>query len=363
MPSTNPAVVHAMSVVSGACLADCGRAVRSGTALLEAIIVGVEAAVGLGIASRAPMRFFRPATAGQMGAALALCKLNQLDRHRSLRVLGLAYSQVGGTMQAHTEGSPALAYQVGFAARNAIVALDMAQAGSHGPVDSIEGPFGYMPLIEGQWDLTVSKQRLGSVWAITELSHKPYPTGRAAHGALYMLDQMLSGQAIDVGRIERIEVAVPPLIKRLVDRPYRPQLSLSQARLCLPYLMATRLLRGPVDLNAYAGEWLRSENWLALADRVHIEDDGNPDPNALEPQALTLVMSDGQTLSRQSAATLGSPADPLDEPRQFAKFESCLDFGGIVQGPGRAAQWASLLALDEVPDVAELMATFSADVR
>ena len=68
-----PAVVHAMSVVTAALGAVIDR--RGGCdpdEALAALAVGVDVASGLGLAARSGLTFFRPATAGIVGAALAL---------------------------------------------------------------------------------------------------------------------------------------------------------------------------------------------------------------------------------------------------------------------------------------------------
>ena len=66
------AVVHAMSAVLPALLGWAERAKEnnggiSGERLLRAVIAGIDVAVTLGLCSRAPMRFFRPSTAGAFG--------------------------------------------------------------------------------------------------------------------------------------------------------------------------------------------------------------------------------------------------------------------------------------------------------
>ena len=104
-----PAVVHAMSVVTAALGAVIDR--RGGwdsDEALTALTVGVDIACGLGIAADSPLAFFRPATAGLIGAALAVARI---DGTPMADTLGLAYSQCAGTMQAHVEGSIALPFQ------------------------------------------------------------------------------------------------------------------------------------------------------------------------------------------------------------------------------------------------------------
>ena len=145
-----PALVahaEAASEVSSEASAANGRP-PSGRALIEALVLAVDVAATLGSAQIAPMRFIRPAMCGALGATLGLAKLAGCTRAQMADALGIAYSQLAGTMQAHTEGSPMLALQVGMAARAAVTSLDLARAGFSGPHDVIEGPFGYFDLFD-----------------------------------------------------------------------------------------------------------------------------------------------------------------------------------------------------------------------
>ncbi len=78
------AVVHPMPVLLGAVLAQLDRmgGQASGKHLLGAIATGVDVAAGIGVASKAPLRFFRPATAGGFGATLAVGRLMGFDAGR-----------------------------------------------------------------------------------------------------------------------------------------------------------------------------------------------------------------------------------------------------------------------------------------
>ena len=183
-PVHEPAVVHAMSVVTAALGAAIDRQGGCGAdEALVALAVGVEVASLLGVAATSPLTFFRPATAGLIGGALAIARLEGLARAQFDDVLGLAYSQCAGTMQAHVEGSIALPLQVASAARAAVATVDMVKAGLTGPHDVIEGPFGYFKLFE-HGDNAPHITGLGRTWRISEISTKPYPSGRASHAVL-----------------------------------------------------------------------------------------------------------------------------------------------------------------------------------
>src|SRR5260370_11388205 len=128
-----------------------GRAERdggvAGERLLRAVVAGIDGAVTLGVCSRAPMRFFRPANCSGFGAIAGLGLLAGLDEAQLRDALGIYYGQCGGTMQAHEEASPQLAMQMGFAARSAITAAELAERGMPGPRAPLSGHFRHFALL------------------------------------------------------------------------------------------------------------------------------------------------------------------------------------------------------------------------
>jgi 2-methylcitrate dehydratase PrpD len=292
-----PAVVHAMSVVTAAVHAVCYERQVDREAALAAVVTGVEIACGLGVAAETPLKFFRPATAGVIGAALACARLYGLPPERFGDVLGLAHAQCAGTMQAHVEGSIALPLQVAAAARAAVTAVDLVAAGLPGPQDALMGPFGYFPLFDGG-DPTAMVASLGKTWRIAEISIKPWPSGRASHATLAALD--------GAGDVGVIVAHVPQLIARLVGRPWTETMTPAYARLCLPFLVALMLRDGRIDPRAFAPASFADPALRALGARLTIKVDDNPDPNALAPQRFEL---DGRVVDVPS--TFGSPANPL----------------------------------------------------
>jgi 2-methylcitrate dehydratase PrpD len=306
-----PAVVHAMSVVTAALGAAIDR--RGGCdpeTALTALAVGVDIACGLGIAADCALSFFRPATAGLMGATAAVARIEGAPMSHAL---GLAYSSCAGTMQAHVEGSIALPFQIANAARAAIVAVDLANAGFTAPYDVFEGPFGYFKLID-QGDLSRYTRDLGQVWRIGEISTKPYPSGRASHGVLGTLADL----EIDPTGIERIEAFVPPLVQRLVGRTMPRSMSPAYARLCLPLLAALMITDGVIDPRRFTETTFFDPAIADLARRVFVTVDGNADPNALSPQRLRVDTSWGH-FEVAIPDTLGSPAAPLSPAQAEAK--------------------------------------------
>ncbi|MGN0859533.1 MAG: MmgE/PrpD family protein, partial [Stenotrophomonas sp.] len=163
-----PAVVHPMAVIASALIAAAedkanrGLGVVDGRTLISALNVAVDVATLLGISGRAPMRFFRPAMCGALGATAGIAHLYAADPATVRNALGLTYSHLSGTMQAHVEGSPTLALQIALNSRAALSCWELARNGFPAPQDMLEGPFGYLPLIEGQFDTGPSLAKLAA---------------------------------------------------------------------------------------------------------------------------------------------------------------------------------------------------------
>jgi 2-methylcitrate dehydratase PrpD len=317
------AVVHAMTAVLAAAVAGAER--RGGVGgrdLLLAAALGVDVAAGLGIAAETGLRFFRPATAGAFGATAALGKLMGFDASRFVNAFSIAYGQVSGTMQAHTEGSMLLALQLAFNARNAVAAADLAALGFDGPRNILEGPFGYFRLIETKGNPEAAAATLGRVWRVAELAHKPFPSGRATHGIMEACLELKRRDGLEPADMERITVRVPPLVHHLVGRPWRPEMEINYARLCARYVTARLLLAGSIGPADFAPAAYREPATVALAERIAIEVVDAGDPNALVPVEALIQMRDGTAHKGRIEQMLGSPAKPLSREAHLGKLRA-----------------------------------------
>ena len=350
-----PAVLHPMATLLSAALAWADREGGvSGAELLMAVAVGVDVSAGLGVASKVGLRFFRPASSGGFGAAAALARLAGLPPSDLPGLFGLQLAQASGTMQAHVEGNIALPMQVGFNARAAVQALDLARAGIAGPQDAIEGPFGYMKLFEGEWDLGPVLDSLGHTWRVAEMSHKPYPSGRATHGGIEGVTLLRSQHGFDAADVRYVAVYGPPLIGRLCGRRPTADMTASYARLCMGFAIANVLRHGRLDLSHYRGDALHDPETLALAALVETRSDGSTDPNALLPTRVEVTLKDGRTLSWSSPTLLASPARKLTHEQHLEKFRRCWSFAADPLGDAKCQ--ALIEAIDRLEGIADVRA-------
>jgi 2-methylcitrate dehydratase PrpD len=327
----------------------------SGRDFLMAITLGVDIGAGLGLGSRSPLRFFRPATAGAFAATAAIGRLMGFDAGTLAHAFAITHAQLCGTMQAHAEGSPLLAMQIGFNARNALVACDLSAAGITGPQNVLEGPYGYYPLFEGAYDLGPILEDLGKVWRIAEVAHKPYPCGRATHGVIDGVLQLKRRHNIAAGDVARVDCLVPPLTHRLVGRPAHGEMAVSYARLCAPYAIACALLNGCVDVADFRPAALTDPRRLALATKVALRGDASPDQNALAPVRVAVTLAGGATHELQIEQVYGSPARPMSREAHLAKFRRNWSAGALPLGEAAGdALVARIDALEAISDVTEL---------
>jgi aconitate decarboxylase len=350
------AVLHAMATLVPVLLTQAQlRGPVSGRALLTALAAGVDVSCTIGMASKLGLRFFRPAASGGFGAVAGLANLRGFDGATTLAALGHQLGQVSGTMQAHTEGSVVLPLQIGVNARAALQSCDLAQAGFPSLQTPLTGRFGYLPLFESEWDLESAMQGLGQRWRVTELSHKPYPSGRATHGGIEGLISLRQQAGFAVTDVDEIIVRGPSLLNHLVNRPGVENPTPNYARLCMPFVLAKVLQHGALDPMHFRGEALADPETYALSLKVRMEKDDNPNPNALVPQEVTVRLNDGTIMRHAIDAMLASPARPLSREAQLSKFHRCWALSAEPLGPPEAVI-ALIDTLEDCADVRQLIA-------
>jgi 2-methylcitrate dehydratase PrpD len=356
------AVAHVMTVVLPVALAGAERMGKieespvDGRRLIEAVVLGVDVAASLGLAATSGLRFFRPATVGAFGAAAALGKLMGFDARRLQHAFAIAYGQLSGNMQAHTEGSLLLAMQMGFSARNAVVACDLARAGFEGPANILEGPFGYFKLIEPGGDPGRVTGSLGTVWRITEVAHKPFPSGRATHGILDACLELRRRHGFAASEIAAVKAYVPPLVQHLVGRPPSSRMQINYARLCASYVAALAFLRGTVAFHDFNDAAYADAVTQDLARRITLEVCDAGDPNALVPVEVEVMLATGARHTARIDAVYGNPAKPMTRDAHIAKFLGNAESAARPLQPQQAQALVGLIDnLEGVADVTEIV--------
>ncbi|ASC78529.1 MmgE/PrpD family protein [Serratia marcescens] len=293
---------HPSTVVLSALLALNGES-DDVTELLTAYVIGVEAAGRLGLAAGTQhyvLGFHSTATLGAVAACAAVARYLQLDQRQTQIALGLAATQAAGLRSQF--GSAAKPLHAGLAARNAVNAALLAQAGfigqPEGVLDSLLTSHG-----GGRQKPECLTAGWGTPWRILQpgLEFKRYPTCGGTHSAAeaaLALRARLLAQGDVLAEIAQVEVSFPPGAD---TAPFIRQPATGvEARFSLEYVIADALYHGEVPLTHY-GEQPVDAAIAALAAKVVRHVDPAAPPDALDPEMrfhrLTLTLQDGRQIS------------------------------------------------------------------
>jgi len=293
---------HPSTVVLSALLALNGES-DNVTELLTAYVIGVEAAGRLGLAAGTQhyvLGFHSTATLGAVAACAAVARYLQLDQRQTQIALGLAATQAAGLRSQF--GSAAKPLHAGLAARNAVNAALLAQAGfigqPEGVLDSLLTSHG-----GGRQKPECLTAGWGTPWRILQpgLEFKRYPTCGGTHSAAeaaLALRARLLAQGDALAEIAQVEVSFPPGAD---TAPFIRQPATGvEARFSLEYVIADALYHGEVPLTHY-GEQPVDAAIAALAAKVVRHVDPAAPPDALDPEMrfhrLTLTLQDGRQIS------------------------------------------------------------------
>jgi 2-methylcitrate dehydratase PrpD len=124
----------------------------------------------------------------------------------------------------------------------------------------------------------------------------------------------------------------------------------------MSFVGAKVLLHGKLDLAHYRGAELSDAKTYELAQRITMEADGNPDPNALAPQEVVIALNDGRELRWRCDVMLANPARRLTREQHLAKFRRCLEFAAEPLPAGAADTLIAMVdRLEEVDDMRDLV--------
>ena len=306
----------------------------SGRELLEAFVAGFEftSKVAKEVTDEARNGWTSTGTLGTLGAAVGCAKLLGLDSDRVQLALGIAGSMAGGLVCNY--GTMSKPLHAGLAARNGVLAAQLAERGYTAHPESLESEAGFyegfLPNVRNSGSL----DELGSSYELSKgIKIKNYPCGGLTHSAIDAVLEMRAHSSVVAEMIESIEVEVPQhTYKRIAF--LTPQTGL-EGKFCMGYIVARAIIDGKVTLDAFTDRAVREEPIVELARRVHMK--LNPSvsesPSLGRPCKVSVLLKNGQSYSRHVASEKGSREVPLSMQEIRAKFIDCagrcIDEGSI----------------------------------
>ena len=344
-------VIHPTVPVASALVSFAEHVPVTGAQFLHAFILGVETECRIGNAvtpAHYDVGWHITATCGVFGAAAACGKLLKLNEQQMTWALGIAATQSSGLTE--MLGSMSKPYNMGHAARNGILAALLAHKGFTSSEHGIEAPRGFAHVLATSRDLSMITDGLGSSWELAQNAYKPYPCGIVVHPIIDACLQLRNEHAIAADSIERIEMRVHPLVKRLTGNP-TPTTGL-EAKLSVQHCAAAACIFGAVGVREFANSCVRDPAVVALRARATFTVD---ETIAADAADVVITLKGGAKHHAFVPHALGSLDRPLSDADIENKFKALVAWGFSTCNPDDAIKL--VWSFDNINDAAALART------
>ena len=290
---------------------------------------------------------------GRLAATAAGARLRGLDAAETQMALGIVASSASGLVA--NFGTMTKPLHAGFAARDAVHAVELATAGWTASAEAFESPVGLMRAVYGDSSAGVDEiaASLGKPFMTSiALAYKVHPVCGFAVPAIEGLLHLAAEHGLSLDDVELVEVERATVSPEalLYDWPRDGM----EARFSVRYGVAAALAFGRVDLAAFEDACRRDPRLAAAFDRVRLVD-GPPRPDGAT--MLRVRTRDGRVLERATPmrSVAGSYYNPLPDADLRAKFEGNARRALPAERvPAAADAWAKLAS---AADVREAMRT------
>jgi len=341
-------LIHPTGAVVAAALALAEQRNASGRILLNAIAVGIEIECRLGAAlfpAHYDAGWHSTATLGTLGATAAASCVLGLPTDRIQHAFGIAATQASGLRAMLPNACKS--YNVGHAAANGVRAVLLAEAGLQSAPDVLEATYGLFHVFGRPQHPEVLFTDLGSRYAVTEVSFKPYPCGVVIHPLIDAVLDLVRARKIDADRVVKMEAAVHPRAIQLAGR--RHPADAIGGRFSLYHAAALALVCGEAGLAAFDGADVHAPRFVDVRGRMEVMADDTLSPAQAR---LRVQLADGTAVAHRVDAPSGSPSRPLSDDQMSQKF---IELACRTVTPERAQRlYAECARMQVMDDVAAL---------
>lgn len=346
------------SLVPSALAAAELRGTCSGSEFLVALCVGAELASRFNLNEAQYDGLDPTGVAGVFASTAAAARLLRLSQKQTLHALGLAFNRCGGSFQSNVDGSLAVRFIQGWVAESGVHCAQLAQLGVTGPVNFLEGVYGYRKLY-GRDQLT-TEQVIGSLaerWAMEGMMFKRYPSCGLTQGVTHLALKAAYEGGVRAEDVEAIEVRLPPYGHRLVGHEFRmgdnPRVN---AQFSAQYCVANALIRRASLLAHFKPSQVADESIAQLIGRIRVVSDPALDERGHTAVDLRVSSRRGSVQSWSLDIAPGFPGMDLTPDEHRTRFMDCLAYGSRPFASALVDRWLDAVDhLDQVEDVCTLI--------
>jgi 2-methylcitrate dehydratase PrpD len=345
----------ATALAIGEKIGGCG-----GKDLITALVLGHEIAARMN--SVAEYDGFDPTGISTViGSAAVAGKLLNLNSEQMLNCLALAFNRSAGSFQSNIDGTLSIRAIQGFSAQSGVIAAELAKAGITGPLNFIEGVYGFLHLYgRDKHRAAEITGKLGQKYLFANnIVFKRHPSCACTEGGTDAILSIIQEHGITAQDVERIDIIVSPYAFKLVGHEFEMGVNpRSAAQFNVKYCVASALIRGRSSLKYFEVDQIKDPRITEMLSRIRIEADPALEGNI--PLHLKTSMKvktrDGKVFQRVYNEPRGAPGNPLTQKELQEMFYDYIDYSSHRIRPENVGKIISLTEhLEEAEDVRSLI--------
>ena len=341
-------IIHPGGPVASALFALAEYMPVSGSELLHAFILGVEAECRIGNAvcpEHYEAGWHITGTAGVFGSAAASGRLLKLDEQQMTWALGIAGTQSAGLREMF--GTHCKSFHPGRAAQNGLAAALLAQKNFTSSNHVIEAKRGFANVMSTRHNYDEITEGLGKTFEVSLNSYKPFACGIVIHPSIDGCIQLKKEHGLTGAEVDKVELTVPHLVLELTGKR-TPQVGL-EGKFSVFHSCAVALLFGAAGEKQYSDAMVRDPRVIALRERVQPTIDDRLRDDECH---VRLTLKDGRVLTKHVEHAIGSLERPMSDQDLEAKFHVLVD---DVLGEEHASRLLKLTwSIEGLKDAAEI---------
>lgn len=319
--------VGACTVPSAIAVSECLGG-QSGKAFLTAVALGAEIAGRLNLEEWQYDGWDPTGFCGTFGVAAVASKLKGLDETKTLHALGLAFTRGAGSLQSNIDGALSARLIQGFASREGIICAELAEDGITGPVNFVEGVWGYVHLYgKDNGKTLVGNKNLGKQFELMKTMFKKYPSCFSTCGSTDLALGLVRKIEAKPEEIEHIDVQITPYMFNMVGHPFEigstPRVN---AQFSVRYCIANALLRGQPKLKQFELSEISDPGIMPLIEKISVSADPALDKIRHTAARMEIRMKDGKVFRKEVDRASGFPGNPLKKEDHAVRFWDCIDY-------------------------------------
>ncbi len=298
-----PSVSHLGVVIFPTLLALSQRKPVTGAAFILGAICGYEvgASIGRALVDQDFVRLYRPTgTTGPIGAAVAGSILLGLDEGATVSAVGLAANTTGGLNEWPYSGGDEMFFHPGFAARNAVTAVELAELGAVASETALDGRSGLFAALGRSERISKVTPFSGEPLEIMSVYHKPAPACNYAQTACQAALALAIEDGVSSRDIVEIQVKCSAAAVAYPGCNFAgPFVRILQAKMSILYCVAATLAQGKIDESNY--HLLSDSEVNRLLAVTTLEEDANftADYPGAQGAEVIVTLRNGQTRRRR----------------------------------------------------------------